>query len=446
MSEAATRPIRILVVTHSAVLFTGMAEVARLIFGSLISTFPGKYSIHQVGLIHVSAVVELPWPITPTEARQLPDGKVVLVAEDLHGELTVKKVLNEFEPDIVFAHNDPQKVGFLLELRKASRWKLVLYINFDGIPVPCEYAALARADRLITLSRFSRSAYLDMAGNQNHPDIGVMYPPADITRFFPASTQERAELRANNFPEWLPTDAFVLGWIGRNQWRKQVWIIYAAIGLLRSGRYLTCTMCGNVLLEAHQRRHRSPCQPCTFCPAEPLKQIFLWVHIPTGKEPGTWPLHDLEALYGAQPGRDVYYTEGCSARRHLPPADMPSLYRIWDALLLPSGSEGFGLPAWEAMSCGLPVVFSDYSSHAEFIRDADSGIAVSGILQPEAEQCILRLVPRVEDVVKAVRSLYYDKSLANRLGSNGRHFVEGFGLEIMARRWDDIFGGLMEST
>jgi glycosyltransferase involved in cell wall biosynthesis len=50
-------------------------------------------------------------------------------------------------------------------------------------------------------------------------------------------------------------------------------------------------------------------------------------------------------------------------------ARLDELYATCRALVLPSLAEGFGLPAWEAAACGLPVCVSDRAGLREVISD-----------------------------------------------------------------------------
>jgi glycosyltransferase-like protein len=52
-------------------------------------------------------------------------------------------------------------------------------------------------------------------------------------------------------------------------------------------------------------------------------------------------------------------------------AEMPSLYRIADALVFPSVKEGFGLVVLEAMASGTPVVTSRIAPFTEYLHEND---------------------------------------------------------------------------
>lgn len=55
----------------------------------------------------------------------------------------------------------------------------------------------------------------------------------------------------------------------------------------------------------------------------------------------------------------------------LPDADMPSLFRLADVVLMPSLKEGFGLVVLEALCSGKPVVVSRIAPFTEHLHEAD---------------------------------------------------------------------------
>jgi glycosyltransferase-like protein len=55
----------------------------------------------------------------------------------------------------------------------------------------------------------------------------------------------------------------------------------------------------------------------------------------------------------------------------VPDSDMPSLYRLADALVFPSVKEGFGLAVLEAMATGTPVVTSRIPPFTEYLHEDD---------------------------------------------------------------------------
>ena len=119
-------------------------------------------------------------------------------------------------------------------------------------------------------------------------------------------------------------------------------------------------------------------------------------------------------------GYELRYTGGHAAERDKPgmPSNMHDIGRLQDnnavvasmqdadAFLFPTRSEGFGLVAAEAMSCGLPVITTNASAMPEVVEDG-----VTGIL------C------RCDDVVAfamAVRRLSTDRVLLQRMALSAR--------------------------
>ncbi len=456
---------RILIVTDSPVLPSGLAETTRLLFEALLDRYPEVYELHQVALFHCYAVTTPRWPVYPTEAGRTADGQVCFAPDDRYGQKTFPKIAERLRPDLVFGFGEPHRLLHLCRPRSQRPWRLVLYVNFDGLPVPPGFApGLAQADLLVTKSEFARQVLLHSVPGVVAEKCHFLYSPADTRRFAPPTESERSELRRELFPPWVPGDAFVLGWIGRNQWRKQVWLLYKVIHYLRTGQYLVCRGCGQITLLDWDPLRRCVADPallahetppdyvagsCRHCrsreveAATPLRDVFLWTHMP--EEPGEdWPARWLEAQFDVQRDRDVYYTPGHGLKAALAPDDIPTLYRLWDCMLFLSGGEGFGLPAWEAMCAGLPVIYTQYSSHAEFLGRAEAGLPVSGVLQPESKTGIWRMVADVGQAIAAVRRLYFDAALRRYLGENGRRFVSQFTPELQTERWHRLLGEVLQ--
>jgi len=106
----------------------------------------------------------------------------------------------------------------------------------------------------------------------------------------------------------------------------------------------------------------------------------------------------------------------------VPEDDLPALYAAAELVVCASEHEGFGLPALEAMSCGVPLVSSRRGGLAEVVGDAalpaDPG--------------------NVAALAGAMIALGSDLMLRQRLAAAGRQRAERFDGERMIRRTEDL--------
>jgi len=90
--------------------------------------------------------------------------------------------------------------------------------------------------------------------------------------------------------------------------------------------------------------------------------------------------------------------------------ELARLYASTEIAVVPSLYEGFGLPAAEAMSCGLPIV----STNAGALPEVVGADGKAGLLVPPADP---------DNLAAALKYLLIDKQLGHNMGNAGRKRV-----------------------
>ncbi len=121
--------------------------------------------------------------------------------------------------------------------------------------------------------------------------------------------------------------------------------------------------------------------------------------------------------------RKLDISERVTFTGYVPDTDLVALYDLATMLVLPSLSEGFGLPVVEAMACGLPVAASNRGSLPEVIGEA-------GLLfDPSSEA----------EIASTIARLLGDESLRHGLSSKAQERAKLFSWENGAGKMMSIF-------
>jgi hypothetical protein len=125
--------IKILIVTDSAGIHSGLAETTRNIFIPLIRKYPDKYEIHQLGFFHFAPKEPVPWPVYQTKIAQTPQGPQPDM-NDKYGEQSFHELVQKVNPDIVFGYGDMWHFDHLLNSPMRNTYRMVAYYTIDGQP------------------------------------------------------------------------------------------------------------------------------------------------------------------------------------------------------------------------------------------------------------------------------------------------------------------------
>lgn len=331
--------MRILFVGDAPTVSTGFSLITRKVCGYLHSL---GHEITVLGRNYFGQPHTYPYPIYPCIDP-------IALFRDPFGVQRLPQLMYETRPDIVLLLTDAWDVrGYLDGIRV---WEFRSDILLDQIPVigwlavdslntECDFAGLSDSRgpsivgnassyiaHLMTWTEFARS---ELISNGYRGPSSVVPLGVDRGIFYPRDKRESRALFRNAS---ITDDAFVVGYVGRNQYRKRLDLLirYFASFALRPGHE-------NAILCIHSA--------------------------PSGEN--SIDIRSLVRYYGLT-GR-VHLAEperGNGVNESL----MPHVYSAMDVFLTCSQAEGWDLPLLEAMSCGVPAIANDWTGH-DWARDA----------------------------------------------------------------------------
>lgn len=347
-----------------------------------------------------------------------------------------------------------------------NSYRLLTYYTIDGQPYYGHLEAddstawgsnLSRVDQIVVLSNFGKDTLKRSCKELKDKDIKVMYHALDMQKFPKLSIEQKKELKQKVLGKVIgDSDSIICGFIGRNQFRKQNYKLWEAAHYVIHGDYIVCNDCKRVTTKEwdHSARKTRDISEltiyeqgynydhCWYCKSSniragtPNRKFYLWMHTPK-TDPGynielqqrMWSIPQ-NCIYSPNPGQDISKQ------------DIVKIINCFDIGLMLSGGEGFNNPSAEMMACGVPLVFSNYSSHAEY--SVYGGLPVRVTYIPEIHHGIMRAVVDNNHTVEQLLKLIESPSLRESLGEQGRNYISNFNTQTMVDQWDSIFTEMMK--
>ena len=304
----------------------------------------------------------------------------------------VSAVLEDIRPDLVLLVGE---IGHYRSTVYALRqWQGAVIgwfpVNFERAVNPYGWSVvLGRCDRVVTQSKFGQQQLLrDQSGGVGLIGLGV-----NSQVFHRVDAAARQALRTEL--GWA-TDGLVFLFVGRNNTRKGAHFAVEAFRLYTAD---------------HQAA---------------ASRSFLYMH--TEVDRGL-----LELVHAAGLTDRVWFTSDYHPIDHpLPETELAKLYQASDVFLLPSQSEGFGMPLLEAQAAGLPIIATDNSAIPEVVGAA--GLLINAPVRTAAYDCDCIAWARPPDVAHAAQLMHRlagDPSLRSRLSRQGQR-------QAAARPWHRV--------
>lgn len=306
----------------------------------------------------------------------------------------------------------PDVFGILLDTFMCFPWllnidfspaKSVFYFPSDGgggMPLGCEQI-LKKVDCPVAMSLFAQEQV------KNNYNINTRYVPHAVEPdiYKPLSDQDKYIIKR----KWGLHNKFVIGCVARNQGRKMLDRAFTSMSLI-----------AKEIPEAVLLLHTDKFDPAGYFNADALIQKL--------------NLQNRILFTGTR------YFKGFDYKQ------MNEVYNLMDIFFLPTSGEGFGIPIIEAMSAGIPVAVTDYTTTNELVTKNKAGEAIKLNDEILGTWNVYRGIMDIKDSADKIIKLYKDPLLRKEYGLNGRQTVlRDYNWQTVSKQWDNLLRELIRN-
>ena len=401
----------VLMMSHGITGVTGFSNQLWLQSRALIESGYNVYAIHR-DYRGEPLVFPKGSGVKMNSGRTLEGLTILPIAQQQWGEDVFPFYLDKYKIDYVHTLGDIWCYQFLRNMPRTRGTKWLAHYVFDTENVVGFWNDSVKAADISVVP--SLNSY-DMLKKIGHENIQYVQHGIDTNIFKPATHEEKVIFRDEI---GIPQDAFVIGMVAHNQYRKMIYRI----------------------IEAFQK----------YLVNNP-KSLLVMHCLP--RDSTGWDLPQILRDRGLL--NNVLFTDKASkgiGDIHVPESEMRKLYCSMDVHALSTGGEGFGVPVVEAMACGIPNVVTDYCTTKEFLTDKTEGeggkplyMNTRGIAVPITEIEVhhtggIWAKVNTNLMAQAFQYLKDNDGEAKQMGMKARKFaVENYDNELVKAKWVDLY-------
>lgn len=352
----------------------------------------------------------------PIKTEEWGDDWVMFPVDGYGNADTIRSILRQHKPDILWFMTDPRFWGWLWEMENEIRplVPMVYYHVWDNYPYPTYNKVFYESnDFVATISKVTDDIVKTVA-----PSVKSQYIPhavnSDVFRCY-GDDEILTNLKKEVFGEYYDPDKFIFFWNNRNARRKQSGslIFWFNDFLEKVGKDKAC----------------------------------LVMHTEVKDQNG----QDLQAIV-----EELGLTNGevLFSQQKVDSTKLSLIYNMADCTINISDAEGFGLATLESLSCETPIIVSMTGGLQEQIRAPGDAKEYGVGIRPASKAIIgSQSIPWIyedrlngDDVVAAMETMFYmDKEERAKLGSAGReHVMQNYNFDTFNKTWVDVMTKIHE--
>jgi len=324
---------------------------------------------------------------------------------------TVRKVLVEYKPDILWFMTDPRFYPWLWQIENEIRSNIpmVYYHVWDNYPPPMYNRKwYLSTDVVVSISKVTHDIVSKVA-----PEVENHYIPhaVDENVFRKLGKEQVEEFRNDNFPTSGERTFFF--WNNRNARRKQ----------------------SGTLIHWFNK----------FAEKVGPENVCLIMHTDP-KDPNGQDLEKILDDFNLMDGRILF------SNKKMPPEVLAFMYNMADCTINISDAEGFGLSTLESLSCGTPILVNMTGGLKEQVTDGENWFGIG--LEPTSKSLIgSQAVPYIyedrlneEQFVNALVKIYEmsDKEREKMGDLGSEHIKKNYNFNNFQLHWIELMDDIVE--
>jgi glycosyltransferase involved in cell wall biosynthesis len=431
---------KILFHSNHSKAFTGFGKNCKNVLKYLFKT--GKYEIVEFGnglQWSNPALKKMPWKTYGS----LPDDPALLqkLNQDPHlgrqagyGGSMVDKAIQQEKPDIYIGAEDIWAFGGYPERDWWNKTNCMVWTTLDSLPILPDAVKMApKIKNYFVWSSFAEKALHELG----HSHVKTLHGSVECSTFFRKTNEERSLLRQNL---QIPQDAFVIGFVFRNQLRKSVPNILEGFKL-----FIQQEPRSNARLLLHTHWAEGWDIPRLLQEKEIDPNLVLTTYFCSSC--GSYEVRPFTGqgqkcrFCGSQNSSNTTNTS-----KGVSESQLNEIYNLMDVYCHPFTSGGQEIPIQEAKLTELITLVTNYSCGEDSCNPDSGGIPLEWSEYREPGTQFIKASTYAGSICKNLKKVFNMKAQKRaQQGEKSRQYViENYSAESIGKKLEDIIDGMPE--